>query len=251
MWRPDVQGFHTSTKRWGLYWKAVLEVSQGYLGLPLLKVNKKNAWEGKQHFQGLCGHLLNPPQCGYLIKVWETEARCPNATRLGEVLLLPEAPQSSWISSHILPLLCFWAQHVHCFALEVRLGKQSIGHNVCTVLLPQQPAFPTALVWTPCKVYFKFSTYFHSQAQFWAGIFLFLCAIWYLHCCYIVRNFYLLTTSRHLGMAPLVARGIFAHSWPLCLRSSQGSVPYLQVRAAPLERETPSPPVWGGSEESY
>lgn len=55
-------------------------------------------------------------------------------------------------------------------------------------------------------------------------------------------------------MAPWVAGGIFTRSWPLGLSFSQGSVPSLQGLAAPLERETSSPTVWGesqGSEESY
>lgn len=33
MWRPDAHGLHTSTMPWGMYWKAVLEVSQGYVNL--------------------------------------------------------------------------------------------------------------------------------------------------------------------------------------------------------------------------
>lgn len=79
---------------WGMYWKAVLEVSQGYLGL-FLKLMKKmhgKDWEGKQRFQGLCGHLSKKHRFGFLIKVCKTEVRCPNATRMGEVVSLPEHP---------------------------------------------------------------------------------------------------------------------------------------------------------------
>jgi len=66
-----------------------------------------------------------------------------------------------------------------------------------------------------------------------------------LFCC---EKLYLLTTSRHWGMAPSVARGIFTRPWPLLLHFSQGSVPCPQVLAALLEREISSPPVWEGSQ---
>lgn len=72
-------------------------------------------------------------------------------------------------------------------------GRQSAGPDICPRRWGDRgassAAFPVALVWTACKGSFKCSSYFHLQAQVWAGMFLFLCAIRYLHCCYIARNF--------------------------------------------------------------
>jgi len=83
--------------RGGMSWKALLEVSQGYLDLFLKLIQKMPGkdWEGKWRFQGLSGPLSKNPQFGYLIKVCKVELRCPKVTRMGEVLLLPEAPQGS------------------------------------------------------------------------------------------------------------------------------------------------------------
>lgn len=79
----------------------VLEGSAGGISRlpePLINVIEKmhgKDRERKQHFQRLCGHLSKKTSFGYLIKGCKTEVRCLNVTRMGEVLLLPEAPQGS------------------------------------------------------------------------------------------------------------------------------------------------------------
>lgn len=65
---------------------------------PLLKVNGKNAWEGlgrKAELSRTLWALDKKTWFGYLLKVCKPEARCLNAARMGEVLLLPEVPQGS------------------------------------------------------------------------------------------------------------------------------------------------------------
>lgn len=107
--------------------------------------------------------------------------RCPNATR-GFTVAWSSPRQLNILPHPPTPLLPGPAHGY--IALKISLGKQSSGCNVHTVL-PQQPAFPTDLVWTPCK----------GPGLGWDNS---LC-IWMLALLLYCEKLYLLTTSTANG----------------------------------------------------
>lgn len=158
------------------------------------ELNRKNAWEGPGKKAALSKTLWAPVE---KTLVWLSDKRLQNRSEMSKCYKDGRGFTVAWSSPrqlNILPcpptaLLLGPAHEYIAFHLKSDWESKALaGRGVCTVLLPQQPAFPVALVWTAYKDYFKFSPYFHLQAQVWARIFLFLCTIWYLHCCYIARN---------------------------------------------------------------